>query len=341
MRGTYEVDTTCSQDISADVASGVQGKITLCTEEVELTYEMSIDTISQLSKLRREGRQIMILNPDNRNMEEKKLFCFISSSMWSDLEFLRGLNLVAQGRIRTKTITKRFTDGQTGTAEEQYRSEIACYDALFNCPSPFLSRAVGADPKTHTIKMERMAHDLLSHIHFRKEINHINLLSDMLNGLEALRIRGYAHRDIKTENVLYDDITGVFKLTDFGLSERIDTKQRSVRGTPGFILPKRTHIAEGKNWGQANDKYAIGVTAWVAKKKKFPYNIPNDLSDADTPQHWTNVTTFMNSIQDVDDADMRRIAAYFKHEVLPMIDIGETNTAFRRGTKRRVALVAQ
>ena len=52
MRGTYEVDTTCSEDTSGSVIGGGQGGITLCTEEVGLTYEMSIDTISQLSNLR-------------------------------------------------------------------------------------------------------------------------------------------------------------------------------------------------------------------------------------------------------------------------------------------------
>ena len=335
MRGTYEVDTTCSEDTSGSVIGGGQGGITLCTEEVGLTYEMSIDTISQLSNLRREGRPLMILNPQNRKMKPEKLFCFISSSMWSNLEFLLGLNSVANKQIRTKTITKTFTDGDIGTAEEQYRNEIACYNALFKCPSPFLSRAVGADPETYTIKMERMAYDLFTQINNGTYINHKNLLCDMLNGLEALRQHGYAHRDIKPENVLYDDITGVYKLTDFGLSERTNTQQRSERGGSVYILPLRTHIAEGKNWGQANDKYGIGVVAWVAKMKKYPYTPPSGLRAVDRVEHWGKMKTFMSGIGSSDDADMKLIAAYFKHEVIPMIDIGETDTAFKNGTKRQ------
>ena len=64
----------------------------------------------------------------------------------------------------------------------------------------------------------------------------------MLCGLQALRVHQFTHRDIKTENVLYDETTGVYKLTYFGLAENYNKLRRSQKGSPGYILPKSTTI---------------------------------------------------------------------------------------------------
>lgn len=339
-KGTYDVDTTCTRDDTDRVEPGGQGSITVCDEQVGLTYEIQVTDVATLSTL--PNQSFMILNPDNRSMEPVKLFCFISPFFWSDMGSLLELESMATKQM-TKTITKTFTHSDTmGTAEEQYDTEMKCYNALFKCPSPFLSRVVGVNPNTHTIKMERMSRDLLTHIMNGNSINHRNLLCDMLCGLETLGKYEFAHRDIKPENVLYDDTTGVYKLTDFGLSESTNKNERSQRGSLAYVLPMHTRIAEGKNWGQANDKYGIGVVAWVAKTKRFPYPIlPTTFDEVNGPQHWENMKAFLKRTEQQctsDDMDMNRIAKYFKHEVLPMINIPGTDTAIAAapavGTKR-------
>jgi serine/threonine protein kinase len=252
--------------------------------------------------------------------------------MWSNWRFLLFLNLVGTKQM-TKTITKTFTfSDKLGTPQQQYQAEMTCYNKLFDCSSPFLSRLVGANPETHTIKMERMTRDLFTQIvNLPGSINHRNLLYDMICGLEALRQYDFSHRDIKPENVLYDEGTGVYKLTDFGLSECTTTKRRSHRGSTPYILPMHTHIAKGYNWGQANDKYGIGVVAHVAKTGKFPYHPPKNPDGVNTLQHWMAMKTFMKQTtqQTTDDEDMNRIAKYFQHEVLPMIDDAGTDAAIR------------
>tara|TARA_B110001452_G_scaffold89681_1_gene73626 strand:+ start:12623 stop:12883 length:261 start_codon:yes stop_codon:yes gene_type:complete len=66
--------------------------------------------------------------------------------------------------IKQKTIKKTFIESMGDAATQ--------YDVEMDCPSPFLSRVVGADPPTHTIKMERMTCDLLHQIQHDQSINH-------------------------------------------------------------------------------------------------------------------------------------------------------------------------
>ena len=97
----------------------------------------------------------------------------------------------------------------------------------------------------------------------------------MLNGLEY-------HANMGTLPILpvpiVDDITGVYKLTDFDL--RADKHTATIgNGCSVYILPLRTHIAEGKNWGQANQA-TNRVVAWVAKMV-HPYTPPSGLRAVD------------------------------------------------------------
>ncbi|TQF13889.1 serine/threonine protein kinase [Myxococcus llanfairpwllgwyngyllgogerychwyrndrobwllllantysiliogogogochensis] len=85
-------------------------------------------------------------------------------------------------------------------------------------------------------------------------------LADILNGLDALHLLGYVHRDLKPQNVLFHE--GHWKLSDFGLTlppEGSTTKLTSVDsawGTQEYAAPEQR-----KNFGTvtaAADIYAFG-----------------------------------------------------------------------------------
>jgi len=266
-------------------------------------------------------------------------YCFVSSFLLNSGKLVVSTDGTMNGikKITKKTIQKKFTSGAMGTVKKQYDAEMACYNALFKCASPHLSRVVAVDPGKYTITMECMTHDLLTRIRMGS-INHKHLLSDMLCGLQALREHEFAHRDIKPENVLYDEETTVYKLTDFGLSEGIRTSQRTHRGTPGYILPIGTHISTGYNWGQANDKYGIGVVAWVALMRRNPENQPKTLAEVNTLENWTNMSAFMTTVVSMrgnTKTDLARLAAYFDTQVIPMIDIVRTTAAVESAAASR------
>ena len=65
----------------------------------------------------------------------------------------------------------------------------------------------------------------------------VKIITDMLNGLEYLRIKGIVHRDIKLENILYSQTDGNFKIADFGLAIKVDQLETKIVGTPGYMAP--------------------------------------------------------------------------------------------------------
>jgi serine/threonine-protein kinase len=57
-------------------------------------------------------------------------------------------------------------------------------------------------------------------------------------GLKAMHALGYAHCDIKPNNILRSD-TGHVKVIDFGQACRIGTVKERIQGTPDYIAPEQ------------------------------------------------------------------------------------------------------
>lgn len=58
------------------------------------------------------------------------------------------------------------------------------------------------------------------------------------HGLKAMHVMGYAHCDIKPNNILRDN-TGHVKVIDFGQSCKIGTIKERIQGTPDYIAPEQ------------------------------------------------------------------------------------------------------
>ena len=86
----------------------------------------------------------------------------------------------------------------------------------------------------------------------------------IINGLKSIHENGFAHRDLKTENVFLDK-NFTIKIGDFGFSKSIentiDNKLSTVLGTIGYQSPE---LLEGKHYsGIKNDIFACGVILFI------------------------------------------------------------------------------
>jgi len=86
-------------------------------------------------------------------------------------------------------------------------------------------------------------------------------------GLRAMHQMGYAHCDIKPNNILRDD-SGVVKVIDFGQRCRIGTIKERIQGTPDYIAPEQ--VAR-RPISVQTDVFNLGATLyWALTGKVIP-----------------------------------------------------------------------
>ncbi len=86
-------------------------------------------------------------------------------------------------------------------------------------------------------------------------------------GLQAMHSLGYAHCDIKPNNILRSD-TGMVKVIDFGQSCKIGTVKERIQGTPDYIAPEQV---KRRPISQQTDVFNLGATIyWAATGKPIP-----------------------------------------------------------------------
>ena len=87
-------------------------------------------------------------------------------------------------------------------------------------------------------------------------------------GLEYLHYNKILHRDIKPDNLVLDK-SGYVKLTDFGISRRMDKLiAGESSGTPGYMAPE---VMCGKSHSIDSDYYCMGIMAYEFMKGVRPF----------------------------------------------------------------------
>jgi serine/threonine-protein kinase PpkA len=107
------------------------------------------------------------------------------------------------------------------------------------------------------------------------------ILRGLLAALQYAHSRGIVHRDVKAENVLFDD-GGRPLLADFGIAlrrgygSRVTTAGLAV-GSTAYMPPEQ---ARGEGVDARADLYSVGVLAWEMLVGTLPYNAGDALSMA-------------------------------------------------------------
>jgi formylglycine-generating enzyme required for sulfatase activity len=103
----------------------------------------------------------------------------------------------------------------------------------------------------------------------RTEAEAVQIVLEILTGLENLHDKGFVHRDLKPDNVLI--MNGKFCLADFGVSREIKTQSKATgtAGTMEYMPPEA--FAKTPSVTPQTDIWAIGVILQRLLTGKLPY----------------------------------------------------------------------
>ena len=107
------------------------------------------------------------------------------------------------------------------------------------------------------------------------------IVRPLLQALEYAHLRGVVHRDVKAENVLFDDADRPM-LADFGIALRRGGGPRLTSaglavGSTAYMPPEQ---ARGNEVDRRADLYSIGVLTWELLVGTLPYNAGDALAMA-------------------------------------------------------------
>lgn len=95
----------------------------------------------------------------------------------------------------------------------------------------------------------------------------------IIAGLSYIHGKGFVHRDIKMENILFIDTKSPkIKISDFGLAINIEDPRLTLKqrcGTTHYMAPE---VVERTNYGCLVDIWSTGVVVFVLSTGTFPFN---------------------------------------------------------------------
>lgn len=97
--------------------------------------------------------------------------------------------------------------------------------------------------------------------------------NQLMSGINHIHASGFAHRDIKLENLMLDDRFNL-KIADFGFADIIQGSNgngmlEGKLGTLGYMAPE-IHMGEEYN-GQSVDLFACGIILFILLTRRVPF----------------------------------------------------------------------
>ena len=172
-----------------------------------------------------------------------------------------------------------FDPNITEALLEEFNNEI---EKLFILRHPYIIQLYGITDGEKNQKLAVITElaprgSLFDYLHKNpKTKNNISLefknriTKQLIHTMAYIHSRGYAHRDIKTQNILLDRNLDM-KLCDFGLTKlktELNSGSGQFAGTPCYMAPE---LFDRKFYDEKIDVFAFGTVVWEIYTQKIPY----------------------------------------------------------------------
>lgn len=106
-----------------------------------------------------------------------------------------------------------------------------------------------------------------------KPIELWTMMEQMISALNHIHSMGFAHRDIKPDNIMIEKATGTLKIIDFGLA--CTTKCIAGPGTLNYIPPEvfNSKYINGLKEAQAHDIWSMGIVFYQLANLEYPFRV--------------------------------------------------------------------
>lgn len=180
------------------------------------------------------------------------------------LERYAALKILSLNTARNSTFIERFKREARNQAKLMHPNIVSVYGFV-------------EEKDVLGIAMEYIEGDTLESIirdRGRIEFSYaLELMGQILNGIEFAHQQGFIHRDLKPSNIILD-LNGNPKIMDFGISKSID-ELRSItqhNARPGTLLYMSPEQLDGNIITVKSDLYSLGITFYEMLVGTHPYN---------------------------------------------------------------------
>ncbi|WP_444994246.1 serine/threonine protein kinase [Aliikangiella sp. IMCC44359] len=171
------------------------------------------------------------------------------------------LKVMSPALAADPTFGERFIREAKIVAKLSHKSIVTVYD-------------VGESGNFYYLAMEYMpGEDLKTRIaKGMKTRDCLSIISKLAKALHFAHDKGYIHRDVKSENILFDS-DGEPVLTDFGIAKASNSSTQMTQtgkliGTPEYMSPEQ---CRGKTVDGRSDLYSLGIILFEMLTRSVPY----------------------------------------------------------------------
>ena len=120
-----------------------------------------------------------------------------------------------------------------------------------------------------------------------KELEVVVVAEQILRAISYMHVRGICHRDLKMENILYENSSkqSTIRLIDFGISQTYEKQEGTKKPYGGAAYTLSPEVASGGEYTSKSDVWSIGVIVWILLAGDYPFlKTQEDLKNEDKMQ---------------------------------------------------------